>query len=70
MNPIGLVFVAIGLFLVATAIFDWEWVMNNRRARLLSNLITRSGARIAYGVLGGGAIVVGVLLAAGIIATK
>lgn len=70
MNPIGLLFVAIGLFLVATAIFDWEWVMNNRRARWLSSLITRPGARVAYGVLGGGAIVVGVLMATGIIATN
>jgi len=67
MNPIGLLFVAIGFFSAGTAIFDWPWVMNTRQARLLSGLITRPGARVVYGVLGVGAIVVGVLMTTGII---
>jgi len=69
-NSMGLLVVAIGSFLVATAIFDWDWVMDNRRARLLSSLITRPGARLAYGVLGVGAIVVGVLMTTGIISPR
>jgi len=68
MNPIGLLFVAIGSLSAATAIFDWDWVMNNRRARLLSSIVTRPDARVVYGVLGAGAIVVGVLMTTGIIA--
>ena len=70
MNVIGLLVVAIGVFSSGTAIFDWDWVMNNRRARLLSNLITRPGARVVYGVLGVGAIVVGVLMTSGLIAAN
>jgi hypothetical protein len=70
MNPIGLLIVAIGVFSAATAIFDWDWVMNTRQARLLSSLITRRGARVVYGLLGFGATVVGVLMTTGIIAAN
>lgn len=64
----GLLIVAGGLFTAGCGIFDWEWAMNNRRARLLSAMITRSGARVFYVVLGVAAIGVGALMTAGVIA--
>ncbi len=41
-----------GGFSLAGAIFDWDWFMNNRRARLFVNLFGRTGARIFYAGLG------------------
>lgn len=46
------IFIGFGLFTLAGAIGNWEWFMNSRKARRLSRLITRNGARIFYSVLG------------------
>jgi len=62
MNPIGLLFVAVGLFAAAGGIFDWEWFMNHHKARLRCSILTRTGARIFYVVLGLGLLVLGVLI--------
>lgn len=67
MNPMGLLIVAAGVFLAGTGVFDWEFAMNSRQGRRLSNMVTRNGARAVYVVSGVGAIVVGTLMAAGVI---
>lgn len=41
-----------GGFSLAGAIFDWDWFMNNRRARFFVSIFGRTGARIFYGGLG------------------
>ena len=68
MNPVGLLIVALGLFSVGCGIFNWEWAMTTRQGRLLSTMITRTGARAFYVVLGVGMIVVGTLMTIGVIA--
>ena len=67
MNPAGLIFVALGIFALSGSIFDWEFFMNSRKVRFLAKFLTRTGARIFYGLLGSGFIVVGILTAMGII---
>lgn len=67
MNLWGLFLVAAGLFSVTSAVLDWEWFMNSRKARFMSALLSRNGARIFYVILGAGIIVVGVLIAIGVI---
>lgn len=69
MNSIvlGLIFIALGLFTIAGAFFNWEWFMNSRKARPIVRLITRTGARIFYGILGLALTVLGVLFAFNII---
>ena len=52
MNLTGLLLIFVGLFSLAGAFFDWEWFMNNRKARLFVALFGRRGARIFYGLLG------------------
>jgi hypothetical protein len=47
-------FVAAGLFAMAGGILDWDWFMENRRARLVVGLVGRAGARLFYIVLGVG----------------
>ena len=66
MNPVGLLIVAAGVFTAASGLFDWEFVMNNRRARFVSAIMTRTGARVFYGVVGAGMIVVGALMTLGV----
>lgn len=51
--------VAAGGFSIAGAVFDWDFFMNSRRARLFVHLFGRMGARIFYGLLGAALVVVG-----------
>ena len=67
MNPLGLIFVAAGVFSILGAICNWDWFMNARKARSVVSLLTRGGARIFYGILGLLLVVLGVLGATGII---
>ncbi|MGH7264916.1 MAG: Imm17 family immunity protein [Candidatus Rokuibacteriota bacterium] len=62
----GLAVIAIGLFAAAGGVYNWGWFMNNSRARLVSMLLTRAGARIFYVVLGLGLVIVGVLVLLGV----
>lgn len=63
----GLLAIAVGLFTVSGAGFDWEFFMNNHKARLVTSILGRTGARVFYGLLGTVLIVFGVLFAFGII---
>lgn len=67
MNIWGVIFVANGIFSLRGATFNWDWFMNNSRARFFVRILTRTGARIFYALLGCGFIVFGILLAMGII---
>ncbi|MEM6446910.1 MAG: immunity 17 family protein [Cyanobacteria bacterium J06642_2] len=41
-----------GLFTIAGGVFNWNWFMNSRRARLFVRILSRTGARIFYVLLG------------------
>ncbi|MEW6535052.1 MAG: immunity 17 family protein [Candidatus Auribacterota bacterium] len=61
-NIMGLILVFAGLFSIAGAVFDWDWFMTHRKARLLVKLLTRNGARVFYAVLGVIISVIGILV--------
>ena len=44
--------IACGLFSLVCAAKDWDWFMNHRKARFMTSLFGRKGARIFYGALG------------------
>ena len=67
MNWIGMVLVAAGLFAIIGAVLDWDWYMNHRKARRISAILGRNGARIFYVIFGLGMSVLGVLITLGII---
>lgn len=67
MNPIGLLIVAGGMFSIAGAAFDWDWFMNSRKAAFLVAILSRTGARIFYLLLGLVLVTMGILLTANII---
>ncbi len=56
------VMIAIGLFTAIGAMADWDWFMNNHRARIFVSMFGRDGARIFYGVVGAAFIIFGVVL--------
>ncbi len=51
-----------GIFSIAGALFNWNWFMNNTRARGIVGLLGREGARIFYGVLGVFLLITGILM--------
>ena len=65
MNPFGLLLVAAGVFSLCGAGFDWEWFMNNRKARIIAAVLGRKGARAFYAILGIALVVFGVLVTLG-----
>jgi hypothetical protein len=65
MNLVGLLLVGVGLFTLAGAVFDWDWYMNNHRARLVVRLIGRTGARVFYSLIGLGIAFYGIALMLG-----
>ncbi|MEX2559513.1 MAG: immunity 17 family protein [Pirellulales bacterium] len=67
MNPLGLALVALGAFTITGAVMDWNWFMEYRTGRMWIGILGRGGTRILYGLLGIGIMLVGVLLAAGVI---
>lgn len=70
-NPLlGLLFGSIGLFTLAAVACDWEWFFTNRRARFFTWLLGRTGARLFYGALGIGFVVLGGGVATGAIELK
>ena len=61
MIPVGLIFVALGMFAMCGAIFDRDSFMNGRKARFFVTILTRTGARIFCVFLGSGLMVFGIL---------
>ncbi|MGK7878734.1 MAG: immunity 17 family protein [Crocosphaera sp.] len=63
----GLFVIVAGVFSLCGAILNWDWYMNHRKARFLVKILGRGGARVFYGVLGLGLIILGGLLLFGFI---
>jgi hypothetical protein len=57
----NLVLILIGLFSILGGVLNWNWFMNNSRARFFVNILGRNGARIFYIGLGLFLVVVGVI---------
>ena len=49
---VGIIVILIGIYCILAAIFNWNWFFNNSRARGISKMLKRTGARIFYAVLG------------------
>jgi hypothetical protein len=54
--------VGAGLFTIIGAAMDWDWFMNNSRAKLFVWLFGRNGARVFYIGLGLFIIIMGTIL--------
>ena len=61
----GFLVIAAGIFSLCGAILNWDWYMNHRKARFLVRLLGRDGARIFYGIIGLGLVILGILLLLG-----
>lgn len=61
------IIVACGAFAICGAAFNWDWFMNNRKAKIFIRIFGRTGTRYFYGLLGTGLIVFGILIQMGII---
>ena len=52
MNFAGLLVVAVGLFTFGGGFYQWPFFMNNSRARFVATMLSRTGARIFYMLVG------------------
>ncbi|MBQ8181217.1 MAG: immunity 17 family protein [Ruminococcus sp.] len=48
----AIIMIAAGAFSLAGAICNWDWFMNNYKARPFMTLFGRTGTRIIYGFIG------------------
>jgi hypothetical protein len=51
-----------GIFVIFGAILNWDWFFTSWRAEIFVRLFGRNGARVFYGILGIGFILMGFLL--------
>jgi hypothetical protein len=56
-----------GAFAICGALCDWEWFMNHRKAKAFVHMFGRNGARVLYGLVGTGLVVLGTLMVLGIV---
>ena len=57
----GIILILVGLFSMAGGYFNWNWFMENRRARFFSKILgSRTRGRIFYIVLGTFVIIFGI----------
>ena len=61
------IFMAVGLYAITGALFDWNWFMLSRRGKWFVRIFGRDGARIFYFLMGIAFIGIGGLSLAGII---
>ena len=59
--------IAVGIFTLCGAYFDWDWFFNARNPRFFVNIFTRKGARIFYALVGIALIVFGLIVLTGIL---
>ena len=64
---IGLVAIAAGGFGITCATFDWDWFMLAPKARFWIRILGRTGTRWFYVLLGSAFVVLGLLVAAGVL---
>ena len=70
MNPVVWLFIGGGAFAMLGAVCDWDWFMNNRKARFFVKVFGRNGARVFYALLGLALIVIGMVGVLGIVEMK
>jgi immunity protein 17 of polymorphic toxin system len=52
-GDLGFLLVPAGAFSIAGAVLDWSWFFAARKARLITSILGRGGARIFYAAIGG-----------------
>jgi hypothetical protein len=52
MTVYGIVIILCGIFSIVCAAFNFNWFINNNRAKLFVKVFKRNGARIFYIILG------------------
>jgi di/tricarboxylate transporter len=63
---VGVVVIALGLFSICGAVFQWSFFMEDRKARRLIGIFGRQPVRIFYMILGSMFFICGAMLALGI----
>ncbi len=57
----GILFFAAGQFSIAGGVFNWDWFMESRKARIFVSMLERPGPRGFHALLGAGIASLGIL---------
>ena len=57
----SMVLILIGLLTIFCAVMDFNWFMETRKVRFFVRILTRTGARILYSLLGLAFVTLGIL---------
>ena len=63
---VGIVAIAVAIFTLGSAIFNWEWSYQLRKTRWIETRYSRETARLTLGVVGIICLVIGVYLSLGL----
>jgi len=64
-NALMIFLIASGIFCLASAIANWNWFMEHRKARVVVKILGRTGARVLYSIVGLFLFGFGILMATG-----
>jgi len=67
MKATSIILILAGLYTLIGAIGNWDWFMENRKARRWVKIAGRNGARVFYILVGTVLIIIGTLFSVGII---
>lgn len=67
MNPLGMFILGVGLFALMCAIGNFDWFMENEKARFWTERFGRRGARVFYVLLGSGLALYGGMMTANVL---
>lgn len=67
---VGFFAIAAGLFAICGALFQWAFFMEHHKARRLVRMFGRQPVRVFYIILGAGLILLGALLASGVLVSR
>jgi hypothetical protein len=63
----GVSFAGLGILLMVLAVLDWDYLMNHPKARPVTALVGRTGARVFYALIGLVIVAAGIAIATGLI---
>lgn len=57
----AIIIIALGAFSLAGGVYNWDWFMNNYKARRFVNAFGRKVTRVIYGFIGSFLMIIGII---------
>ncbi len=64
---VGSVAIGVGIFILSTSVFNWDWYYELRKAKWIESVCGRQRARVLFALLGLFLVTLGTLMAGGLL---